>query len=248
MRIQVSFQRVASAVALALLATVVAQTGFSSTSDAARGSPPPVAPNERFTGLARVVDGDTLDVGATRVRLEGIDAPESGQSCHRRLIGNWACGEAATNFLKRRVEGQTIECENRGADKYGRTLAICFLGTEDINAALVREGLAWAFVRYSSTYAALEQDARAAKRGIWSTDNMPAWDYRRRAWDVADDRAPSGCAIKGNAGRNGLIYHMPWSPWYGRVRMDGAGTGSGKRWFCSEDEAIAAGYRAARVN
>lgn len=248
MRIDVVSFRLAMAVAFALLAAVSTELLAPSRSEAARGTPAPVARNERFTGIARVIDGDTLDVGTTRVRLEGIDAPESAQSCHRQVIGNWACGQAATNFLRSLVEGRAIECQNRGPDKYGRTLAICFLGEQDINAALVREGLAWAFVRYSTTYVALEQEARAAGRGIWATENTPAWDYRRKAWDVADDVAPGGCAIKGNAGRNGLIYHMPWSPWYNRVRMQGAGTGSGKRWFCTEAEALAAGYRAAQVN
>ena len=53
-----------------------------------------------------------------------------------------------------------------------------------------------------------------------------------------------GCAIKGNVTRNGRIYHMPWSPWYGQVTIDET---QGKRWFCSETEAMAAGWRPAMV-
>ena len=234
--------------ALALLAIGSIEVLRPTPSDAARSASAPVPRHDRFSGIARVVDGDTIDVGTTRVRLEGIDAPESGQTCHRRFIGSWACGNSATDHLRKLVEGRTVECDNRGSDKFGRVLGVCYAGGVDINATMVREGLAWAFVRYSSTYVAVEQEARAARRGIWTADNTPAWDYRRNAWDVADDRAPKGCAIKGNAGRNGLIYHMPWSPWYDRERMDGAGTGSGKRWFCTEAEAIAAGYRAAQIN
>ncbi|MEQ1647089.1 MAG: thermonuclease family protein [Hyphomicrobiaceae bacterium] len=241
MRYVLSWFRSLGIVAFALSIGTTVFVASHSTVEAARPAPAPVEKFELFRGRARVIDGDTIDVGTTRVRLEGIDAPENGQTCHRRLIGSWPCGYAATTHLAKLIDGKDVECQNRGLDKYGRTLGICTFGTIDISAAMVSEGLAWAFVKYSKLYLPQEAEARSAKRGIWETDNMPAWDYRAKAWDVADDKAPDGCAIKGNVGRNGLIYHMPWSPWYGRIRMDG----SGKRWFCSENEAVAAGWRAA---
>lgn len=246
-------------VALALaVAFIVLQASLESSSArrsevADSGRAPTVGSHLR--GPARVIDGDTIDVGGTRVRLEGIDAPEAGQMCARRVLGSWACGDAATNFLRRLVEGRQVACQEAGRDRFGRVLAVCTVGETEINAALVREGLAWAFVRYSTRYVEIENEARIARRGIFATENTPAWDYRAGSWARAerDQPVPEGCVIKGNAGRNGLVYHMPWSPWYGRVSMKGAGSGntpssSGKHWFCSEAEAIAAGYRAAMVN
>lgn len=195
-------------------------------------------------GLASVVDGDTIVVAGVRIRLEGIDAPEAGQTCGTRWFGRWACGTAATRHLVKLVEGREIACAGRGNDKYGRTLAVCHAGEIDINADMVRQGLAWAFVKYSRTYVDVEAEARALRVGIWQGDAVPAWEYRARRWDVADDSAPRGCAIKGNVSRAGHIYHMPWSPWYDRIRLD---KGRGERWFCSEAEAQAAGWRPAML-
>lgn len=194
----------------------------------------------RITGPAKVIDGDTLDIDGIRIRLEGIDAPESGQRCKRRWLGTWNCGEAATKALIRLVAGGDISCESRGRDVYRRLLAVCHAGGEDINARLVRDGLAWAFVKYSQSYVGVETEARAARRGIFSADNQPAWDYRAQAWQGAEQKAPEGCAIKGNVSGKGRIYHMPWSPWYSRVSIDAE---RGERWFCSESEALAAGWR-----
>ena len=89
-----------------------------------------------------------------------------------------------------------------------------------------------------------EAEARALKIGIWQAATMPPWEYRAGAWKVAESTAPSGCAIKGNVTKNGRLYHMPWSPWYGRTSVDQA---RGERWFCSEAEAMAAGWRPAVV-
>ncbi|MGE0698117.1 MAG: thermonuclease family protein, partial [Hyphomicrobiaceae bacterium] len=112
---------------------------------------------------------------------------------------------------------------------------------------LVRRGLAWAFTRYSLTYVREEAIARAARIGIWAGPSQPPWDYRAARWTTASDsgEAPAGCPIKGNVTPNGRIYHVPWSPWYGRIKMDGS---KGKRWFCTEQEAIAAGWRGAHVH
>jgi endonuclease YncB( thermonuclease family) len=203
---------------------------------------PPADAQQPLVGSARVIDGDTIEISGTRVRLEGIDAPETGQTCGRRLIGTWACGTAAAAHLEKRVAGQEVRCENRGADKYGRMLGVCFAGALDLNADLVRHGLAWAFLKYSRSYAEVEAEARALRVGIWQGDATPAWEHRRQAWETAGAAAPSGCAIKGNVSRGGLIYHTPWSPWYGKVSVDER---RGERWFCSEAEAVAAGWRPA---
>ena len=203
--------------------------------------------DDLIQGDLRVVDGDTIVLGATRIRLEGIDAPETTQACGRRIGGTWRCGDEATRQLVRLIGKEPVRCEDQGLDKYGRTLGRCFAGSINLNAEMVRTGYAWAFVRYSKAYVAQEAEARSAGAGIWQGEAMPAWEYRARAWTVAETQAPNGCTIKGNVTTSGRIYHMPWSPWYEKVRMDEEGRGSpkGKRWFCSEDEAIAAGWRPA---
>lgn len=200
---------------------------------------------DRISGPARAVDGDTLDIGGTRVRLEGIDAPEYAQTCPRSWIGTWPCGKAAQRELGKLAGQAPVECERRGTDKYGRALGICYAGGHDINAAMVRSGLAWAFVKYSTTYVAEEAEARQQRLGVWQADAEPAWLYREKRWSSAEQVAPQGCAIKGNISDQGNIYHLPWSPWYAKVRID---TAKGERWFCSEAEAAAAGWRPVVIN
>ena len=200
-----------------------------------------------LTGRAEAVDGDTLAVGGPRVRLEGIDAPEAEQTCTSAKGVVWRCGAEAQRVLARLIANVLVTCEERGLDKYKRLLAVCRAGPVEVNAELVRRGLAWAFVRYSQTYVDLEAEARRSGVGIWSGTAEPPWDYRAARWHEADaaEEAPKGCPIKGNVTANGRIYHLPWSPWYGRIKMDGS---KGKRWFCTEAEAIAAGWRPAHVN
>jgi endonuclease YncB( thermonuclease family) len=200
---------------------------------------------EKLTGRATVIDGDTININGTHVRLEGIDAPEVNQVCARRFIGTWSCGTAATKALARHIEGRRVDCEAQGHDKYDRTLGICFVEGRDINAEMVRTGLAWAFVKYSKTYVEAEAEARTLKVGIWQAETEPAWVFREKRWQSAETASPNGCAIKGNVTANGQIYHMPWSPWYGKVRVEAA---KGERWFCSEAEAKEAGWRPAVVH
>lgn len=223
-------------VALALACVMVLAAGMTATA---------AAPGQgHIVGSASVVDGDTIDIDGQRIRLEGIDAPEASQTCARRFLGSWRCGAAATKALRNLVDGQTVNCESRGTDKYGRILGVCFTEAVEINRRMVADGNAWAFVKYSASYVAEEQDARANHRGVFSTEgNQPPWEYRKRHWSTAEQRAPEGCAIKGNVTRNGRIYHMPWSPWYQKVTIDQV---RGERWFCSENEALAAGWRPAQ--
>jgi endonuclease YncB( thermonuclease family) len=192
-----------------------------------------------------LIDGDTLDVGAVRVRIHGIDAPEAGQRCADGRGGVWSCGEQAVQRMAELVEGGRIACEGLGEDPFGRVLAICEVRGVDVGARLIEEGLAWAFRRYSADYAHLEVMARRARRGVWRADTDPPWVYRDQRWKGAADQAPRrGCPIKGNiTGKGEKIYHVPWSPWYDRTGVDEA---RGERWFCDEAEAAAAGWRAAR--
>ena len=198
-----------------------------------------------LVGQARVIDGDTVEIAGRHVRLEGIDAPEMAQTCSDRAGATWRCGRDAARALERLVADNDLTCEDKGTDKYGRMLGVCFAGARDVNAEMVRRGFAWAFVKYSRSYVREEAEARGLNAGIWQGEAKPAWDYRAERWAGAEQAAPRGCAIKGNVSANGRIYHLPWSTWYGRVRIDER---KGERWFCNEAEALAAGWRPAIIH
>jgi len=197
------------------------------------------------SGHVHVVDGDTIDIGGERVRLEGIDTPEQSQTCPRRWFGTWKCGRKATKALKKLIAGHKVRCQGHSRGKYGRLIATCFVNDRNINAQMVRDGYAWAFVKYSKSYVREERLARSKRIGIWSGQKAdPPWRYRSRRWARAQQVSPNGCAIKGNISRSGSkIYHAPWSPWYDKVIID---KNRGERWFCSEGEAKALGWRAAQ--
>ena len=209
---------------------------------------PPTASRPALSGLARVVDGDTLHVDRVRVRLHGIDAPESAQRC--RTSGRlWPCGQEATRALARRIGGRPVACEERDRDRYGRVVAVCTVAGLDLNRWMVAEGWAFAYRRYSRDYVAAESRARAARRGIWRGEAVAPWDWRRGkrlpgSGAPAPRRDGRGCRIKGNIGGDGRrIYHVPGGQYYDRTPID---TSRGGRWFCSETAARAAGWRRSR--
>jgi hypothetical protein len=133
----------------------------------------------------------------------------------------------------------------RDRDQYGRIIAVCYADEADVNEIMVREGLAWAFTRYSEDYVTVEVEARTARVGVWQGEAEAPWDYRANRWERATAESPrSGCPIKGNINREGeKICHTPWSPWYDRTVIEDS---KGQRWFCDEAEAEAAGWRPAR--
>lgn len=175
---------------------------------------------EILAGHARVVDGDTLVIDAQKVRLFGIDAPEHDQLCKDAQGRDWPCGEAARDRLGVLAAG-LVRCAGRGRDRYDRLLAVCSAGGRDLNAALVSEGMAEAYRKYARDYVPEEAQARAAQRGPVQTP-------------------PGACRIKGNISKKGQIFHLPGSRDYDRTRIDET---RGERWFCTEAEARAAGWR-----
>jgi endonuclease YncB( thermonuclease family) len=206
-----------------------------------------IAHGESVTGAARVIDGDTIVVGVERVRLFGIDAPETAQTCVDAQGRRWGCGDSAANRLRQLISTREVKCEQRGRDDYGRLLGLCWANGREVNAALVREGMAWAFVKYASDYAGIEQEARRAKRGVFAANNVPPWDFRAAKWRSGSAGAEADqareCPIKGNVSGSGdRIYHMPWQRDYARVVVNEK---NGERWFCSEEEAERAGWRRA---
>lgn len=128
-------------------------------------------------GVPVIIDGDTLDVAGTRIRLHGIDAPESKQQC--QVAGNpWACGVDAKLSLINAVQGREIECRGVKRDRYGRLIAICYAGETDLNAEMVRDGWALAYRQYAMDYVGDEAEARAAGRGIWRSQFVEPWEWR----------------------------------------------------------------------
>ncbi|HEY9022301.1 thermonuclease family protein [Seohaeicola sp. SP36] len=197
-------------------------------------------------GVIRVIDGDTLDVGGTRVRLHGIDAPEADQTCETDQGRSWTCGAWVSREVRARYQGKTARCEAVDRDRYGRIVARCAVNGQDMGAALVAEGLAFAYRRYSMDYDLIEKQAAAADRGLWTmqVENPATFRQQGQAAQPAPKNAAGDCNIKGNVNAKGeRIFHRPGQEHYDRTRIN---TGQGERWFCSAAEAEAAGWRAAR--
>ena len=113
-----------------------------------------------ITGPATVTDGDSIKIDGQRIRIHGIDAPEKKQTCTYPSGEKWLCGSAATAYMADLVAGQTVTCEERDVDHYGRVVAVCHAAGTDIGKAMVHHGLALAYRRYSGDYVATEDVAR----------------------------------------------------------------------------------------
>src|SRR5882757_8772686 len=204
---------------------------------------PAIAGAADITGVPKIRDGDQLQIGSTRIRLGGIDAPSSDQLC----LNN---------------KGKSWTCHVRQTDRRGRSVARCEVDGEDIQKWMVTNGWALSYVRFSHDYDVDEKAAREAKAGMWQGAFIAPWDWRVRnkktvilgsakppdtaiailLASASGPVAPSpDCTIKGNVNRAGeCIYHQPSSRWYAKIQMN---VSKGTRWFCSVDEAEAAGCR-----
>ena len=131
--------------------------------------------------VTKVSDGDSLRSGKLRIRIFGIDAPELKQQCQDQNGTAWACGLAARQKLKNLLDAdKLLHCELRDVDRYGRLVMQCFRGTVDIGAAMVRSGHALAYRSFSQLYVAEEQQASAARHGVWQGSFQPPWEWRRQ--------------------------------------------------------------------
>jgi len=223
------------------------------------------APAE-ITGTAKVREGDLVVIGNSRIRLGGIDAPSVDQLCLNAKGEKWTCGITARDELFKHVEGKSWTCHVRQTDRRGRLVSRCQVDGEDIQKWLVQNGWALAYKQTSHDYDADEAAAREAKAGMWQGAFVAPWDWRvRKKATILGARAnappedanatllasasgavaPSPeCNIKGNVNRAGeCIYHKPTSRWYAQIKMQIA---KGTRWFCSVEEAEAAGCRETR--
>ncbi len=140
-------------------------------------------PQSPLSGTARAVDGDTLRLGAERVRLHGLDAPELQQSCRDGADLSWDCGIEARRRLAELLAVGEARCELRDRDRYGRLVATCRVDGRDVAEPLLEEGLAVADGPLG--YEGLASRARRAGRGIWAgTFDQPA------AWRQANSTEP----------------------------------------------------------
>ena len=129
------------------------------------------------TGTAQVIDGDTIVIAGEHIRLQGIDAPETDQTC-TAYGPQWSCGRSAADWLKDYLRGRKVECVGHARDRYGRLLAVCMhTGGEDINDGLVREGWALDYRKYSTGYLAAAE-AKRQGAGVWRGGFVLPWQWR----------------------------------------------------------------------
>ena len=123
--------------------------------------------SETLTGRVSVIDGDTFEMHGKRIRLHGIDAPESGQQCKDRNGKTYRCGQMAAKQMSGYVSGKTVKCEILDKDRYGRFIARCLANGTDVNELLVKEGWALAYRQYSKDYVGAEAQAKRNNIGLW---------------------------------------------------------------------------------
>ena len=149
-----------------------------------------------FVGQASVVDGDTLEIHGIRIRLWGIDAPESSQLCRGDDSLQYRCGAQAANDLDAFIARRPVNCSPLSLDPYGRTVATCSVGATDLGEWLVRKGLALDWPQYSKgRYAGAQGDAERDGRGIWKGSYVEPWLYRAC---IRANGKPAACSDDAN--------------------------------------------------
>jgi endonuclease YncB( thermonuclease family) len=142
-------------------------------------APASAAAADNLAGQASIIDGDTLEIHGTRIRLWGIDAPESSQLCRGEDSLQYRCGAKAANDLDAFISRRSLNCIPISLDQYGRTVATCSIGDVDLGEWLVRNGLAIDWPQYSrGRYDAVQREAEHAERGMWAGSYVEPWLYR----------------------------------------------------------------------
>ncbi|MBI1885821.1 MAG: thermonuclease family protein [Chloroflexi bacterium] len=249
----------AAALLLSLLAACVAEetlpdagpqnTATPRATRTARPSPSPTLhPSLIRARVSRVIDGDTIEVSIKgrlyKVRYTGIDTPETVDP--RRPVQCF--GREASERNRELVEGETVGLEKdiSETDHFGRLLRYVWVGGRMVNALLVKGGFATAAtyppdVKYADLFLQLQRKARDAGRGLWGAC-YAATPVATSGGGVCDYSDSSQPVIKGNISytTGEKIYHVPGGEFYDETVIDKS---NGERWFCTEEQAVAAGWR-----
>ena len=196
-------------------------------------------------GKAVALSGEMIRLQGHLLHLSGIEAPDGLQTCTRADKQSWRCGEAALAALERLARTRTFHCVLHGApDATGRHDANCTVDGRDVAGELVKAGHVFSAATVFGGYAALETEARRAGTGLWSGDAERPAEYRAKLWAAAQANTPDGCPIKSQIDAGRKTYLMPWASHYGSASVRVA---RGERWFCSEADAQAAGFKPAPI-
>ena len=141
-----------------------------------------------ISGIAKVIDGDTIWIDSNKIRFFGIDAPEIKQYCQKPYLSlsfiilnkDYPCGKVATNKLKNMMNNKLVTCKINGKDRYKRFIAECFKDETNINSWMVLNGNAIAYVKYSKKYIAEENIAKKNKLGLWKGTFDKPWNWRKK--------------------------------------------------------------------
>ena len=193
-----------------------------------------------FGGIVQVIDGDTIDLDGRLIQLDGIDAPELGQTCLNKKR-RWRCGFEAAAALKRLVAAAPVKCRSvsRAA---APELAICTVQGNDLSTTQLQKGYAVARPGAGPRYIAAEATARMAGLGIWRGDFIPPQEWREgKRLPAEPGEVTQVCDIKGVIDDKGQrIFYTPVDERYDTTEVD---VSKGDRMFCSDDEARLAGWR-----
>ncbi len=134
-----------------------------------------------ITGVASVIDGDTIEIHGTRIRLNGVDAPESRQMCLDASGQEYRCGQKAAFALADLLDQhRPTSCIEVDRDRYGRSVAVCTAGDIDVAEWMVRNGHALDWPQYSGgAYSGAQEAAQAERRGMWAGMFARPWEWRR---------------------------------------------------------------------
>ena len=140
-----------------------------------------------ISGIAKVTDGDTIQIEGKKIRFFGIDAPEKKQQCKKNWLTisfisfskNYPCGQISSDKLKKKINNKLLICKWTNKDRNKRYIAECFKGKTNLNAWMVRNGYAVAYRKYSKKFVSQEIFAEKEKLGLWSGTFMMPWDYRK---------------------------------------------------------------------
>jgi len=203
--------------------------------------------NNEGVKVVRAIDGDTIEIeGGQKVRYIGIDTPETSDP--RKPIQCF--GKESADKNRELVEGKKVYLEKdiSETDKYGRLLRYVYIDNIFINDYLVRQGFAYSSsyppdIKYQDQFVNAQDEAMRGSSGLW--DICSGSVDKSASSQPQAVSGPNGCQIKGNISTSSeKIYHMPGQKYYDKTQINES---KGERWFCTEEEAVAAGWRKSKI-